>query len=247
MKIHSLIIGGTRGTGRELVRLFAENGHAVSVIGRRIPSEKDQRQPGVHFWTADVCDGEALEAALQEVLARNGPLNNLVFLQRFKGDGDKWLGELDVSLSVTKNVIEALTNKFSKSGGNSIVIVSSIADQFISDGQPVGYHVAKAGLYQMVCYYAVALGPKGIRVNCVSPSTMVKEENREFYQKNKPLVEVFEKTIPLGRMGTALESANVISFLCDPKASYVTGQKLVVDGGVSLLSQEALARKLAGV
>jgi NAD(P)-dependent dehydrogenase (short-subunit alcohol dehydrogenase family) len=48
-------------------------------------------------------------------------------------------------------------------------------------------------------------------------------------------------------MGTALESANVIAFLCSPKAAFVTGQRIAVDGGVSLVSQEALARKLGGV
>ena len=247
MKIHSLIIGGTRGVGRELVKLFTEAGHVVSVIGRRAPSEADQQRDGVHFWTLDVANAAALNAALNEIVAKNGHLNNLVFLQRFKGEGDKWAGEMEISLSVTKSVIEQVADKFAGAGGKSIVVVSSIADQFVSDGQPVGYHVAKAGLFQLVCYYAVVLGPKAIRVNCVSPCTLVKEENRDFYSKNKPLLELFQKTIPLGRMGTAVESANVIAFLCSPQASFVTGQRITVDGGVSLVSQEALARKLTGI
>jgi len=247
MKTHSLMIGGTRGVGRELARLFAEDGHVVSVIGRRAPSEGDQTREGVHFWTLDVANAAALTSALNEIVAKNGRLNNLVFLQRFKGEGDKWAGEIEISLSVTKSVVESVADKFSDTGEKSIVVVSSIADQFVSEGQPVGYHVAKAGLFQLVCYYAVVLGPKGIRVNCVSPCTLVKDENRDFYSKNKPLLDLFQKTIPLGRMGTAVESANVIAFLCSPKASFVTGQRITVDGGVSLVSQEALARKLSGV
>jgi NAD(P)-dependent dehydrogenase (short-subunit alcohol dehydrogenase family) len=99
----------------------------------------------------------------------------------------------------------------------------------------------------LVRYYAVALGPRGIRVNGVSPGTVVKRENQEFYARSEALVGVFKRTIPLGRMGTAVDVANVIAFLCGPQASFVTGQQIVVDGGVSLLSQESLARKIAGV
>jgi 3-oxoacyl-[acyl-carrier protein] reductase len=247
MQKHSLIIGGTRGIGRELAKIFSGEGQLVSIIGKRPLSAEDATMAGVQAWTVDLVDEKAVESALDEITERRGKLNSLVFLQRFKGEGDKWIGEVETSLSATKKVIEAVAGKFSDAGDNSIVVVSSIADQFIAEGQPVGYHVAKAGLFQMVCYYAVTLGAKGIRVNCVSPGTVVKQENREFYTKSDKLQELFKKTIPLARMGTAVESANVIAFLCSPKASFVTGQKIVVDGGVSLLSQESLARKLAGI
>jgi len=246
MQKHSLIIGGTRGIGRELARMFSEEQHKVSVIGKRAPSAEDAALKRVKYWAVDLADHAALDATLREIITDGGKINNLVFLQRFKGEGDKWVGEVETSLSATRKVIESLADQFTESTDNSIVVVSSIADQFIAEGQPVGYHVSKAGLFQMVCFYAVTLGAKGIRVNCVSPGTVVKQENRDFYSKNADLQDLFKRTVPLGRMGTALESANVIAFLCSPKASFVTGQKIVVDGGVSLVSQESLARKLTG-
>lgn len=247
MKTHSLIVGGTRGIGRELLRMFCDDGHAVSVVGRRPPADEDKALAGASFWAADVSVPAHVADVLAEIVRRNGKINNLIFLQRFKGEGDKWVGEFETSLTATKNIVESLADKFSETGEKSVVMVSSIADQFIAESQPVGYHVAKSGLYQMACYYAVTLGHRGIRVNCVSPCTFVKEENREFYSKNVALQNVFKQTIPLGRMGTAGEVANVIAFLCSPKASFVTGQRITVDGGVSLVSQEALARKIAGI
>jgi NAD(P)-dependent dehydrogenase (short-subunit alcohol dehydrogenase family) len=247
MNPHRLIIGGTRGVGRELVQIFSGLGDKVSVIGRNAPSEKDRTLKGVSFWSVDLLNKAALSTTLAEIVRNNGPINSLVFLQRYKGDGDKWIGEFETTLSATKEVIESLAGQFSEAGDKSIVVVSSIADQFVAEGQPVGYHVCKAGLYHMICYFAVTLGRKGIRVNCVSPSTFVKEESRKFYEGNNELQRLFAQVIPLGRIGNAVDSANAIAFLCSPKASFITGQRITVDGGVSLLSQEALARALAGV
>jgi NAD(P)-dependent dehydrogenase (short-subunit alcohol dehydrogenase family) len=246
MKPHSLVVGGTRGLGREVAHAFKNAGHAVSVIGRREPPQSD-RQKDLHHWLVDVVDFPSLKKTLDQIIEQNGKLANLVLLQRFKAEGDKWKGEIETSLTATKEIIEALAGQFTASRENSIVVVSSIADEFISDTQPVGYHVAKAGLGHLVRYYAVTLGSKGIRVNCVSPCTMIKEENKDFYAKSEGLQNLFNKIIPLGRMGTAEDSAKVISFLCSDQASFVTGQTITVDGGVSLLSQEALARKITGL
>ena len=244
---HSVIVGGTRGLGREVVGLFSSQGHTVSVIGRRPPSEVDCHLPGTHFWTADLSNGDEIQPILREVVDRNGKPNNLVLLQRFKGQGDPWAEEIATSLTAARTIIERLVDDFCDGGDKSIVLVSSVVGRFIAEGQPVGYHVAKAALVQMARYYAVQLGSRGIRVNCVSPCTFIKEENEGFYAKNESLQNLFKRTIPLGRMGTARDSANAIAFLCSPMASFVTGQDIVVDGGVSLLSQESLARKVTGL
>lgn len=244
MKPHSLIIGGTRGIGRALARAFAADKHVVSILGRRPPSSKIA--PGVRHWNADVLQQESLATTLEEIVSAHGPLSNLIFFQRFKGQGDPWANELETSLSATKFVIEKLAGRFARSGGKSIVIISSAASRVIADEQPVGYHVAKAGLEQMARYYAVTLGPQGIRVNTVSPGTVLKDENRAYYLKNKKMLRLFEKNVPLRRMGTAEEVAQAISFLCSDGASFITGQNLLVDGGISLLSEETLIRKFAG-
>ena len=117
----------------------------------------------------------------------------------------------------------------------------------MGEGQALGYHVAKAGLNQMMRYYAVNLGRKGIRVNAVTPFTFLKEESRDFYMKNQALHDLYRKITPLGRMATAEDSARVIAFLCSPGAGFVNGQNIYVDGGLSLVWPETLARNLSGL
>ncbi len=241
-KTHTLVVGGTRGIGREVVRHFVRLGHSVSVLGRRASAEA-----GVSSHVVDLAAKEALLTALAEAVQQNGRLTNLIFLQRFRGEGDAWQGELDVSLTATKIIIERLAGEFSrpkKAAGGAIVIVGSNASRLIAGEQSVGYHVAKAALRQMARYYACSLAPLGIRVNCVTPGIVLKDEAREFYRKHEPLHALYRRITPLGRMGAPRDIADAIGFLCGPGSAFITGQELVVDGGLSLLWQASLANEL---
>jgi NAD(P)-dependent dehydrogenase (short-subunit alcohol dehydrogenase family) len=193
----------------------------------------------------DLLDEKLISGTCSEIIREQGPVNHLIFTQRYRGTDDEWAGEIETSLTATKNVIEQLSDKFADSNQRSIVIVSSIASRLIAGEQPVGYHVAKAGLHQMVRYYAVTLGHLGIRVNSVSPGTIIKDESKDFYLKNQRLQELYNGITPLGRMGTSDDVAGVISFLCSPQSSFVSGQDIVIDGGRSLVWQETLARDIA--
>jgi len=218
----------------------------ISVIGRRRPPEA--RRGNVRQYSIELTRTALLATALREIVRRDGRIDNLVFLQRFRGEGDAWQGELEVSLTATRTIIESLASQFGRRRpGGAIVIVCSNASHLVAEEQPVAYHAAKAALRQMARFYAVTLGPLGIRVNCVSPGSVLKEESREFFLQNKPLQKLFRQITPLGRMGTAEEIASVIAFLCNPASSFVTGQDIAVDGGLSLLWQESLARKAAGL
>lgn len=241
---HSLIIGGSRGIGREVAKLLASEGHTVSVIARQSPALNSHRSHHESYWSADVRDETALATALREVLERTGKVNYLVFLQRYRGADDAWQGEIETSLTATKNTVEFLKDHFAAED-KSIVIVSSINAKLIAAGSlSLGYHMAKAALCQMVRYWAITLGTRGIRVNSVSPGTVLKEESKDFFLNNLPLLELYQRITPLGRFGHAKEVANVIGLLCSDKTSFVTGQDIVVDGGVSLRWQESLAREL---
>ncbi len=240
--VHSVVIGGTRGIGRAVVRALAGPGRRVSVIGRR-PAPASDRRPGVRYWLSSITDTAELDRTLRELIRLQGPVDNLVLLQRYRGDGDAWAGELAVSLTATKQVIERLAGRFAR--GGAIVVMSSVAARYIAEEQPVGYHVAKAGLAQMVRYYARVLGPRRIRVNSISCGTVVKEESRAYYRRSPRLPALYRRVTPLRRMATAEDIAGVVSFLCGPGAAFMTGQDILLDGGLSLLWHEALARQAA--
>jgi NAD(P)-dependent dehydrogenase (short-subunit alcohol dehydrogenase family) len=242
---HALVVGGTRGIGRSVVQQFVADGYAVSVIGRRPPQAGHGLPRQARHWAVDLRDPAAIRAAIPAILKAGGPLGRLVCLQRFRGDGDDWQGEIETTLTATRLLIELTAPHFAKRGDRAIVVVSSIADRLIASEQPLSYHVGKAGLTQLARFYAVTLAANNIRVNAVASGTIVKDEARAFYRREKALRELYEAMIPLGRMGTAPEIASVISFLCGKQASFMTGQALVVDGGVSLQAHEALVRRMS--
>lgn len=244
---HSLIIGGTRGLGREVVKLFSAAGHTVSIIGRREPAAQDRDIPNTYFHIADLADPEGLKAALAEAVKAQGKLSYLVFCQRYRGKDDDWQGEFDITLTATKVTVEALQDEFETSGDKGIVMVSSVFGDYVGEGQPMSYHVGKAGLNHMMRFYAVNLGRKGIRVNAITPFTFLKEESKKFYLDNKPLLDLYNEMIPLGRMPTSEDSANTIAYLCSPAAGFINGQNIYVDGGLSLVWPETLGRKLASI
>lgn len=241
---HALVVGGTRGIGRAVVRRLLRDGRKVSVLARTIPPEP-AASGDLHYATADLTDTEKLLPRLKEIVVARGKIQSLVFVQRYRGEGDAWEGEWETSVTATRQVIDALRGDFAGDQDNAIVIVNSNASEIVVDEQPLSYHVAKAALLQLVRYYALNLGPLSIRVNGVCPITTLKPESQDYYLKNESLMNRYKKMIPLGRLGTADEVANVVAFLCSRDSSFITGQNLTIDGGISLRGHEALARILS--
>ena len=241
-KEHMLVIGGSKGTGRAIVQTMAEKGYTLSVISRTKPQEECENAA---YWAVDITKGEALAEALEQIVTQKGRINHLVFCQQFRGTEDDWQGQIDTSLTATKSIIESAGSLFDEAKGNaSITMIGSSASHFIAKEKSVGYHVVKAGLEQMIRYYALVLAPRGIRVNGLSPNTILKEENRDFYRRTKELHDLNTRVSPLGRMVTSEDVAHGVAFLCSPHAGAVTGQSLVMDGGASLQEHAGLARAL---
>ena len=244
---HSLVVGGTKGIGHSIVTNLSKVGHLLSVISRRPPKDKGQPMPGIDYWALDLSDEQHLVSSISEMISRNGPLTNLVFCQRYRGDGDDWNGEIETSLTATRKLVDMFADQADNENDNSIIIISSVASYFVAEEQPLSYHIGKAALNQMVRYYAVTLGSRKIRVNSVSPGLVLKEEAKNFYLENEHIHQLYRSITPLDRMATPEDIAYVTEFLCSSKSSFITGQDIVVDGGLSLPMQHSLARKLSNI
>ena len=227
----SLVTGGTRGIGAEIVAVLRNRGDKVFTISRREGKTSD------HI-SMDLSSKEQISSLAKGIGRRK--IDNLVFCHRYRGDS--FSEELQITFQSVHQVVNCLKSRFSKK--SSIVIVSSVASQFIIDEQSFAYHGTRAALENLSRYLTVNFGPKGIRCNCVMPTTLIKSENKHFFTKNNPVRKLLEDITPLRKMGNASDIAHLCEFLCSDKASFISGQSITVDGGLSVVSQETIARRL---
>jgi NAD(P)-dependent dehydrogenase (short-subunit alcohol dehydrogenase family) len=238
-----VVVGGSKGLGREIAGRFAQRGHAVTVISRNPPP----KEAGIAHVAADLETMAACGEVVAEVVRLGGKLRYLVFCQRYRGSGDPWQGEIQVTLTATRLLINGFADRFCEEGDRAIGVVSSVYAEFVGGSQPESYHVAKAGLNQLVKYNAWVMGRKGIRINAIMPLTYLKAESRDYYLANEPLMTLYRNFVPMGTIGRAEDSANLLDFLCSDKASFINGQAIFVDGGVSVIWPEELAKSMSGL
>ncbi len=238
----ALITGGTKGIGRAIaetladegcnIAICARNGDEVSAAVNSIAS-KGVQATGTQL---DVADGDAFKAWIGEVAKELSGID--IFVSNVSGanaPGDEgWKSQFDYNIMAAVHGVEACLPHLEKSGNGNIVMISTTAavEHFISAGP---YNAMKAGLLNYSGALAQELGPKGIRVNAVSPGPIFIEGGAwEMIQNNvKPLYDSTLANIPLGRMGTAGEVAAQVALLASPRSAFTTGTNVIIDGGIT--------------
>ena len=242
-----LITGGTRGLGRATVDRFLAGGARVITSARSNPDPLD----GVAFIQADLTTAEGGEAFARAALDRLGGIDVLAHVMggsTTPGGGfvaltdDHWLSELNLNLLAAVRLDRLLIPQMIARGSGAVVHVTSIQSTLPLPDATTAYAAAKAALRTYSKSLSKELGPRGVRVNTVSPGWIMTEGAEVFLDRiraaNGGTLEDARQRVLAGLGGIAIgrgaepwEVAEAIAFLASDRASSIHGSELVVDGG----------------
>jgi 3-oxoacyl-[acyl-carrier protein] reductase len=231
----ALVTGGSRGIGAAIVRELAAAGASVVVGYRTGAAEATELadEVGARAVQADVASAdEAAQLVDQagdiDVLVNNAGLTRDGLLARMP-DAD-WREVIETNLSSVFYTCRAVTRPMMKKRGGAIVNVSSIVGLHGNWGQ-TNYAASKAGIIGFTKSLARELGSRGVRANVVAPGYVSTRLTDVIPAEAKDLM---LRNTPLGRFGEPVDVARAVRFLCSDEASFITGEVLLVDGGLGM-------------
>ncbi|WP_299737206.1 3-oxoacyl-ACP reductase FabG [Rossellomorea sp. y25] len=240
----ALVTGGSRGIGKAIAKLFAEEGAMVAIIDVNeealLEISEELKKYEIYTKVANVIESREVEEAINEVYETFGSvdivINNAGVIRDnllFKMTDNDWQTVMDVHLKGSFNVAKAAQGHMVKNRYGRIINISSTSA--LGNRGQANYATAKAGLQGLTKTLAIELGPLGITTNAVAPGFIETEMTRETAKRIgipfEQLVEASLQGIPVGRSGQPEDIANAVAFFADESSSFVNGQVLYVAGG----------------
>jgi len=233
-----LVIGGSSGIGNGIAQAFRRKGAEVHVCGTRASAkdyaaEQGSDLEGLHYIRLDVGDPQALDTftpafdRLDVLVLAQGT----VIYQRGEFEMPGFRKVLEVNLMSLMACGAKFHDRLKQSRG-SLIIVSSTAAYHSTKGNPA-YNASKTGAVGLTRTLGEAWAEDGIRVNGIAPG-LVDTKLTKVTTANPGRLEAAIRSIPLKRLGTPADMAGAALFLASPLASYIVGQTLIVDGGLTL-------------
>lgn len=242
---NAIITGASRGIGREIALTLAENGANIVINYRNYNNEiealvKDIEAKGVKIVTVkcDVSNFEEVENLISEAKEKLGSIDILVnnagitkdsLLMRMKQEDFESV--LDVNLKGVFNTTKLITPIMMKQRTGKIINISSVVGLVGNAGQ-CNYAASKAGVIGFSKSIARELAPRGVNINVVAPGYIDTDMTNGLSDKVK---ESILQTIPMKKMGSTKDVANLVLFLSSGLSDYITGQVINVDGGMVMI------------
>jgi 3-oxoacyl-[acyl-carrier protein] reductase len=231
----ALVTGGSRGIGRAIALELGRAGASV-VIGYRTGKDEAESvaaEIGGRAVQADVSDARAARALVEgagdlDILVNNAGITRDGLLARMSDED--WRDVIETNLSSMFYTCRAAARPMMKRRGGSIVNVSSIVGVHGNPGQ-TNYGAAKAGIIGFTKSLARELGSRGVRANVVAPGYVTTQLTDVLPEEAKAAM---LGATPLGRLGDPEDVAGAVRFLCSDEASFITGEVLLVDGGLGM-------------
>jgi 3-oxoacyl-[acyl-carrier protein] reductase len=235
----ALVTGGSRGIGAAISRELARAGAKVAVNCRSGTQTADQvaDEIGGLVVQADVSDPEEAQALIERVEGELGGIDALVNNAGVTRDtliarmsDDDWQTVIDTNLRGTFNTSRAVSRKMMRRRSGAIVNLSSVVGIHGNPGQ-ANYAASKAGIIGLTKALARELGSRGVRVNAIAPGYITTELTDVLNDEQRGLI---LGNTPLGRLGEPEDVAGAVRFLCSDDAAFITGEVLLVDGGLGM-------------
>jgi 3-oxoacyl-[acyl-carrier protein] reductase len=240
----ALVTGGSRGIGRGIVKAFAAEGARVAFVFRgnkeaadSLVAEVTQAGGTALAVQADVANADEAQRCAERVEKEWGRLDILVNNAGIIRDDlfvrmepDAWQAVLQTNLGGTYNFCRAVAYTMMKQRRGRIINISSVAAEHVNMGQ-TNYAASKGAINALTRALAVELASRNVTVNAIAPGFIETDMSEAVRNKAGDLI---KKVIPMRRLGQPEDIARVALFLASPDSSYITGQVLTVDGGLSL-------------
>lgn len=237
----ALITGSSQGLGLAIADAMQAAGSGVICHG--IQQEPPSGLPeGADYVCSNLLDPDGPEKLVQKAFELCPELNLFIsnagsFFDTPPLEMTRELWDRTFTLNVSSAffAIQAFAKRLSAQGRSGAVVITSSTNGFQGEADSVAYDSSKGALVMMTRSLAVSLAPMGIRVNGIAPG-LIRTPLTDVWMTTRAhdLVPHYEKNIPLGRIGRPADVAGAAVFLCSPAASYITGETIVIDGGLTI-------------